>query len=44
MRQIELTETFQREDDEQLNPEELAAANKEYEDQRMQRENPAAYA
>lgn len=42
-RSIVLTETFQKEDDEQLNDEEEKAAEEELNDQRLQREDPAAY-
>ena len=44
IRNIELTETFQKEDDEELSKEELQLAAEEYEEQRMQRDDPAAYA
>jgi SNF2 family DNA or RNA helicase len=44
IRNIELTETFQKEDLEKLSDEEIQLAVEEYEDQRMQRDDPAAYA
>ena len=44
IRNIELTETFQKEDLEKLSEEEVQLAVEEYEDQRMQRDDPAAYA
>ncbi|ETN40649.1 uncharacterized protein HMPREF1541_04928 [Cyphellophora europaea CBS 101466] len=40
---LELTETFQKDDGEELNEEELKLANNEYEDERLRRENPAAW-
>jgi len=43
IRNIELTETFLKEDDETLTPEEIRAANEEYEDERLRRSDPAAY-
>ncbi|KIX10039.1 uncharacterized protein Z518_01120 [Rhinocladiella mackenziei CBS 650.93] len=43
VRSIVLTETFQKEDDEQLNDEEQKAAEEEFRDQRLQREDPAAW-
>ena len=42
-RNVELTETFQKEDEDELAPEELQLAEQEYEDQRLERENPAAF-
>jgi SNF2 family DNA or RNA helicase len=44
IRNIELTETFQKEDLEKLSEEEVQLAVDEYEEQRMQRDDPAAYA
>ena len=44
IRNIELTETFQKEDLEKLSEEEVQLAVEEYEDQRLQRDDPAAYA
>jgi SNF2 family DNA or RNA helicase len=44
IRNIELTETFQKEDLEKLSDEEVQLAVDEYEDQRMQRDDPAGYA
>jgi SNF2 family DNA or RNA helicase len=44
IRNIELTETFQKEDLEKLSEEEIQLAVEEYEDQRLQRDDPAAYA
>ena len=43
IRNIELTETFHKEDDEKLTEEELKAADAEYEEQRLQRDNPDAW-
>ncbi|KIW75914.1 hypothetical protein Z517_10659 [Fonsecaea pedrosoi CBS 271.37] len=43
VRSIVLTETFQKEDDEQLNDEEQKVAEEEYNDQRLQREDPIAW-
>ncbi|EXJ91333.1 hypothetical protein A1O1_04445 [Capronia coronata CBS 617.96] len=42
-RGIVLTETFQKEDDEQLNDEEQKAAEEEFRDQRLLREDPVAW-
>jgi SNF2 family DNA or RNA helicase len=44
IRNVELTETFQKEDLEKLSEEEVQLAVDEYEEQRMQRDDPAAYA
>ena len=44
IRNIELTETFQKEDLEKLSEEEVQLAVEEYEDQRMKRDDPAGYA
>jgi SNF2 family DNA or RNA helicase len=44
IRNIELTETFQKEDLEKLSEEEVQLAVEEYEDQRLQRDDPTAYA
>jgi hypothetical protein len=43
IRNIELTETFQREDDEKLDDEDVKAAEAEFLDERLQRENPEAW-
>ncbi|KAK7894156.1 hypothetical protein LTR67_006859 [Exophiala xenobiotica] len=43
IRGIVLTETFQKEDDEQLNEEEQKKAEEEYRDEQLLRDNPAAY-
>lgn len=43
IRKIVLTETFQKEEDEQLNDEEQKAAEEEFRDQRLQREDPTAW-
>ena len=43
IRNIELTETFQKEDDEKLTEEDLKAANEEFEDERLRREDPMAW-
>jgi len=43
IRNIELTETFQKEDDEVLTEEDFKVAEEEYKDQRLQRENPGAW-
>ena len=43
VRNIELTETFQREDDEKLTEEELKAADEEFEDDRLRRNDPKAW-
>ncbi|KAK5061606.1 hypothetical protein LTR84_008150 [Exophiala bonariae] len=43
IRNIELTETFQREDNEKLDDEDKRVAEKEFQDQRLLRENPAAF-
>jgi SNF2 family DNA or RNA helicase len=43
VRNIVLTETFQKEDDEQLTNEERKEAEEEYEDQRLQRDDPEAW-
>ncbi|KIX98199.1 uncharacterized protein Z520_06279 [Fonsecaea multimorphosa CBS 102226] len=43
IRSIVLTETFQKEDDEQLNDEDQKVAEEEYNDQRLQREDPVAW-
>ncbi|EXJ93120.1 hypothetical protein A1O3_01677 [Capronia epimyces CBS 606.96] len=43
VRSIVLTETFQKEEDEQLNDEEQKAAEEEFRDQRLQREDPVAW-
>ncbi|OQV02045.1 Helicase conserved domain-containing protein [Cladophialophora immunda] len=43
VRSIVLTETFQKEDDEQLNDEDQKVAEEEYNDQRLQREDPVAW-
>ncbi|RMZ78591.1 hypothetical protein DV738_g3776, partial [Chaetothyriales sp. CBS 135597] len=43
IRNIELTETFHKEDDEKLNDQELKEAEEEYERQRLQRDDPEAY-
>ena len=43
IRNIELTETFHKEDDEQLDEEELKAANAEYEEERLKRDDPEAW-
>ncbi|KIW97143.1 uncharacterized protein Z519_02535 [Cladophialophora bantiana CBS 173.52] len=43
IRSVVLTETFQKEDDEQLNDEDQRVAEEEYNDQRLQRENPEAW-
>lgn len=43
IRNIELTETFQREDEDVLDEEETLAAEAEYRDEQLLRENPAAY-
>ena len=43
IRQIQLTETFQREEDEGLDEKEQALAEQEYRDQVLEREDPAAY-
>jgi SNF2 family DNA or RNA helicase len=44
IRNIELTETFQREEDEDLTPEERKAADEEYQDQVLERNDPEAFA
>jgi len=44
IRNIELTETFQKEDLEKLSDEEVQLAVQEYEEQRLQRDDPVAYA
>jgi len=43
IRNIELTETFQREDDEKLNEEDVKQAEAEFQDERLLRENPDAW-
>lgn len=43
IRNIELTETFQREDDEKLNEEDVKAAEAEFLNERLFRENPEAW-
>lgn len=43
IRNIELTETFQREDNEKLNDEDVKIAEQEFLDERLQRENPEAW-
>ncbi|KAG9777740.1 Transcriptional regulator ATRX [Exophiala dermatitidis] len=43
VRSIVLTETFQKEDDEELNEEERNEAEEEYRDQRLMREDPVAW-
>ncbi|KIW51451.1 hypothetical protein PV05_10169 [Exophiala xenobiotica] len=43
IRGIVLTETFQKEEDEQLNEEEQKKAEEEYRDEQLLRDNPAAY-
>lgn len=43
IRNIQLTETFQREEDEELTAEERKAADEEYRDQVLLREDPVAY-
>ena len=44
IRNMELTETFQKEDLERLSEKEIQLAVDEYEDQRLQRDDPAGYA
>ncbi|RMD41374.1 hypothetical protein DV735_g3751, partial [Chaetothyriales sp. CBS 134920] len=43
IRNIELTETFHKEDDEKLNDQELKEAEEEYDRQRLERDDPEAY-
>lgn len=43
IRSIVMTETFQKEDDVQLNDEDRQEAEQEYRDQRLERDNPAAW-
>ncbi|PGH01216.1 hypothetical protein AJ79_07987 [Helicocarpus griseus UAMH5409] len=43
IRKIELTETFQREDNDKLTPEEEKAVQEELEDERLKRNDPAAW-
>ena len=43
IRQVQLTETFQKEDDQQLNEDERKLAEQEYQDEVLLRENPAAH-
>ncbi|RMZ91236.1 hypothetical protein DV736_g1555, partial [Chaetothyriales sp. CBS 134916] len=43
IRNVELTETFHKEDDEKLNAQELKEAEEEYNRQRLERDDPEAY-
>jgi hypothetical protein len=43
VRNIELTETFHKEDDDKLTEEEVKAADEEFEEERLKRDDPAAW-